>query len=467
MVGRETFNKLDDTIHCAGRRPFANLTDVNSADGVPGYAGGMGEALQNNAQKREQLKTVIRELHAGSDIKQIRKRFGSLIEQTSPEEIAAMEQDLMREGMSVSDIQALCEVHVAVFQQQLEKQKHGHVLPGHPIHTYKLENRHARGLIRRMRRAARAFAWGLGGEGFGAALEELSGIEVHFQRKENQLFPFLEEVGFDAPSKVMWGKHDEIRAELKALRKAFAAADRAEVGKRSRAVARLMRAMIFMEERILFPTAARKLTDRHWAVIRFGEPSIGYAWVKPGDTWDPTVVMMNEAAGMGSAEMRRPVQPKEAVVTQPGSRPASASTDADPLVELSVGALRASEVDTMLRALPFDISYVDEHDRVRYYSDSADRIFPRSPGIIGREVQNCHPPKSVHIVEEIVRAFRAGEQDRAEFWIPMKGRFIHILYVALRDRDGGYRGVLEVSQDATHVRSLQGEQRLLDWNTPR
>ena len=112
MVGRETFNKLDDTIHCAGRRPFANLTDVNSADGVPGYAGGMGEALQNNAQKREQLKTVIRELHAGSDIKQIRKRFGSLIEQTSPEEIAAMEQDLMREGMSVSDIQEIGRAHV-------------------------------------------------------------------------------------------------------------------------------------------------------------------------------------------------------------------------------------------------------------------------------------------------------------------------------------------------------------------
>jgi DUF438 domain-containing protein len=117
----------------------------------------------------------------------------------------------------------------------------------------------------------------------------------------------------------------------------------------------------------------------------------------------------------------------------------------------------------MLKRLPLDVSFVDENDKVIYYSGTPERIFPRTPGVIGRKVQNCHPPKSVDVVERILKAFRSGERDSAEFWIDSRGRFVHIRYFALRDGTGAYKGTLEVTQDATGIRSLRGERRLLDW----
>ena len=114
-------------------------------------------------------------------------------------------------------------------------------------------------------------------------------------------------------------------------------------------------------------------------------------------------------------------------------------------------------------SLPLDITYVDENDKVRYFNRAKDRFFPRSPAVIGRDVRNCHPPESLHIVEEIVNKFRSGERDEAEFWITLRGKFIHIRYFAVRSEEGEYRGVLEVSQDVTGIRALEGERRLLDW----
>ena len=137
---------------------------------------------------------------------------------------------------------------------------------------------------------------------------------------------------------------------------------------------------------------------------------------------------------------------------------------ADQDLRLETGALTPALVNLVLKHLPLDISFVDENDEVRYYSDSAERIFSRSPAVIGRKVQNCHPPASVHIVEDILKAFKAGTKDVAEFWITIRGRFLHIRYFAVRDKNGTYKGCLEVSQDVTDIRALHGQKRLLDWN---
>jgi len=133
-------------------------------------------------------------------------------------------------------------------------------------------------------------------------------------------------------------------------------------------------------------------------------------------------------------------------------------------IPLDTGALTAEQIDLMLKRLPVDVSFVDENDTVLYYSETPDRIFHRAPLVIGRKVQNCHPSKSVDVVERILQAFKAGERDAAEFWIELNGRFVHIRYFALRDKAGAYRGTLEVTQDATAVRGLRGERRLLDWD---
>jgi hypothetical protein len=132
-------------------------------------------------------------------------------------------------------------------------------------------------------------------------------------------------------------------------------------------------------------------------------------------------------------------------------------------IQVSQGLLTAEQIDLILKNLPVDISFVDENDKVRYYSDTKDRIFPRSPAIIGREVQNCHPPKSVHIVNDIVKNFKEKEKDVAEFWIQMDGKFIHIRYFPIYDKNGTYKGVIEVSQEVSHIKKLEGERRLLDW----
>jgi DUF438 domain-containing protein len=110
-----------------------------------------------------------------------------------------------------------------------------------------------------------------------------------------------------------------------------------------------------------------------------------------------------------------------------------------------------------------DLTFVDEADEVRYYSATKDRIFARAPGIIGKRVQDCHPPKSVHVVNKILDEFKAGTRDAAEFWMMFGEQFVHIRYFALRDGDGNYRGTLEVSQEVSGVRALEGERRLLDW----
>ena len=125
--------------------------------------------------------------------------------------------------------------------------------------------------------------------------------------------------------------------------------------------------------------------------------------------------------------------------------------------------MTVEQVNMMLKHLPVDISFVDENDEVRYYSATKDRIFPRSPGVIGRKVQNCHPPKSFAMVQKILDEFRAGRRDKADFWIQMKGRFLLIQYFAVRDEQGVYKGTLEVSQDVTDIRKLEGQKRLLDW----
>jgi hypothetical protein len=203
-----------------------------------------------------------------------------------------------------------------------------------------------------------------------------------------------------------------------------------------------------MEEKILYPTASRRLSSDDWAEIQRGEPDIGYAWIKPGSLWEAGAASLGTPSG-GAA-------PAESSL---GKEAAPGPARDIPMQE---GALTQEQLNLMLTNLPLDLTYVDENDKVRYYSAAPDRIFPRSPGIIGRSVQNCHPPKSVHIVEQIVESFRKKEKDVADFWINFEGRFVYIRYFPLF-KDGEYKGVVELSQDVTDIRKLEGERRLLDW----
>jgi DUF438 domain-containing protein len=271
----------------------------------------------------------------------------------------------------------------------------------------------------------------------GVALAKYDGIDNHYKRKENQLFPLLERHGVTGPSQVMWGLHDEIRTQWKGLRQAVANGDVSSLVERAPRLGRSLIEMVYKEEKILFPMAMEKLLPAEWDEVKRGEDELGYVLAKPA--------IALPVAGMKLAQV-------------PASAPAAAG-----LLDLATGALSLEMVDLMLRHLPLDLSFVDENDVVRYYSEGKERIFPRTPAAIGRTVQNCHPPKSVDTVNRILDSFRAGKKDVAEFWIPMGGRFIHIRYFAVRDGAGKYRGCVEVTQDIGAIRALAGERRLLDW----
>jgi DUF438 domain-containing protein len=398
----------------------------------------------NRKTRQEKLKEIVKDLHEGSDIKTVKRRFAELIRNVSPQEIADMEQALIAGGVPVEQVQKVCDVHVQVFEETLGRQKKTKTMPGHPVHTYREENKVVRQISRRLQKLMRGVPKGKEIEEFEKELEQLKKIEIHYQRKENQLFPYLESVDFTGPSKVMWGKHDEIRVQLRDFESAYRANDWKRFKAAGPAVFRAVRSMVFMEEKILFPVALKKLSDEQWAEIRKGEAEIGYAWIQPGNLWDPSVLVAGKQTDESGMQSTAGQEIKQADIA------------------LDVGNLSGEQINLLLKNLPVDISYVDEHDKVRYYSRGKERIFPRSPAVIGRAVQNCHPPKSVHIVEKILESFKKKEKDAAEFWLTLNERFIHIRYFPLYDEKGTYRGVLEVSQDVTEIRALKGEKRLLD-----
>ena len=407
----------------------------------------MSEHINNASQRKEALKEVIKRLHAGESVEGLKDKFGDAIRGATAGDIAEAERALIGEGVSVSEIQRLCDLHVAVFQEALDEEPPPESMPGHPVFTFRMENEVTARLLEAMQETLEN--WQAGDDEAHQSLqqqaENLKAIEKHYSRKENLLFPYLEKKGFEGPSKVMWGVDNEIRAQIKQFRQYIDSpeADPVEASAQFTTVAQDIREMIYKEERILFPEALNRLSEEEWAEIREQEDEIGYFNVKPSDTWQPG--HPDELAeGEAAATQTTPFEGEE------------------DLISLDTGLLTPKQINLLLTNLPVDVTFVDENDRVRYFTKGRERIFDRSPSIIGREVVNCHPPQSVHRVEIILDDFRSGKRDVAEFWIQMGGQFLHIRYFAMHDQEGVYRGCIEVSQNVTHIRELEGEQRLLD-----
>ena len=406
----------------------------------------MSEYINNSSKRKETLREVIRRLHAGESVEDLKEKFGDAIRGATAGEIAEAERALIGEGVSVAEIQRLCDLHVAVFRESLDEEPPPESLPGHPVFTFQMENELIMRLLEAMEETLQKWE---GGEkpALDALIkqaEDLSAIEKHYSRKENILFPYLEKKGFEGPSKVMWGVDNEIRTDMKKFRNMITAAnpDTGEVSDLFTGLATDIREMIYKEEKILFPEALQRLSEEEWAEIRAQEDEIGYFNVKPSEAWQPET---------GSpTSQTQPVPISDETFIPQG------------LLTLATGALSPEQINLMLTHLPVDITFVDENDRVRYFTQGKERIFDRSPAIIGRDVANCHPPQSVHRVNIILDDFRAGKRNLAEFWIQMGGKFIHIRYYALHDSQGTYKGCIEVSQDVTDIRALEGERRLLD-----
>ena len=308
---------------------------------------------------------------------------------------------------------------------------------GHPVRTYLEENLLIRSLISELQSVNIQEHF----EFFQALFSKLGKVELHFARKENQLFPYLEKHGWTSPSQGMWAFHDQIREEIKEARKAIETKNSEAAILSTQQVFRSLEHIMQVEEGRLLPNAMGMLSEDEWKEFKEGDKEIGWMFET-----DPTPYPADEYIHPSQDTKRR---------TLPFAT--------EDKTHFDEGWLTPEQVNSIFRILPVDITYVNENDQVVFYNRGEDRVFPRSAGIIGREVKFCHPPKSVDQVIQILEAFKAGTQDLAEFWINFKGQFIHIQYFAVRDPDGTYRGVIEMRQDVSHIRGLEGQKRLLDW----
>jgi len=312
---------------------------------------------------------------------------------------------------------------------------------GHPVQIYYQEGALIQSLIKEIRTVDPAVDF----QKYYNIFNELSGIEKRFARKENQLFPYLEKHGWEGPSQGMWSFHDNLRDIIRLLNTANETQNTASIKENLPFLLDGIERLMTIEDMRLFPNAMELLNEEDWNEFYIGDEEMGW--------------MLNEKPAPYPKVEEGYIHPSEDFT----ERELSFSTDNT--FHYDEGYMTPEQVNLLLRFLPIDITYVDENDKVIFYNRGDDRVFPRSKGIIGREVKFCHPPKSVHMVLRIVEEFRAGTKDVAEFWFNFKGRIIHIRYFAIRDNDKKYRGVIEMSQDITEIQKLEGQKRLLDdWD---
>ena len=407
--------------------------------------------IPEQTRRQAMLREIIKELHAGKSVEEVKARFEEAVGDVTVAEISAMEHSLMtEEGIPVEEVQRLCSVHTAIFKgsiEQIHRSSKPEEQPGHPVHTFKLENREIERLVNfRLELHADKFKKNASDEIIYKLLEDLSlllDLDKHYSRKENLLFPYLEKYGIYGPTKVMWGVDDGIRNRIKEAKRALSAynGDSGQITAALEEIIKEVNEMIFKEENILLPMALDKLTEDEWVRIARESAEIGFCLTAPEREWIP----------------ERAAEPEGAAV--PGE--AGEGLSPQGFIRFETGLLSLHQLETLMNHLPVDLTFIDENDVVRYFSHGKERIFARTKAVIGRTVQNCHPPQSVHVVEKLLADFKAGVKDAEDFWINIKDKFIYIRYFAVRDTDGHYMGTLEFTQNIAPIRALEGQKRIL------
>ncbi|OGO89067.1 MAG: PAS domain S-box protein [Clostridiales bacterium GWF2_36_10] len=399
----------------------------------------MSEQIDNRKYRKDVIKQIISELHKGKSVNEVKKQFEEAFEGVSAMEISEAEQALISEGLPITEVQRLCDVHASVFKgsiEEIHQPTDASEIPGHPANIIKRENRFIEKLVdTHIKPNLLSLINKETIKNLKHALDELAKIDIHSLRKENLLFPYMEKYGITGPPKVMWGVDDDIRSQIKQAislisSKKFTVT---ELQEKVAALTEKVTEMIFKEENIMLPMLLETLTQDEWIKIADESSEIGYL-IDRIPVWSP------------SSENEMTVEKEK---TEPG------------IITLPSGVLRINELVGMLDTLPFDITFVDKDDIVKYFSQGTERIFPRTKAIIGRNVSNCHPPASVHIVQKIVEDFKSGKKDHEDFWINMGGKLVYIRYFAVRNKDSEYLGVLEVTQNIKPIQEITGEKRLM------
>ena len=418
----------------------------------------MRENFQNIDGKKLE---IVHEIKSAYDegklsLEEARKALKDRVQHLAPYEIAIIEQEMVEETDDEcvkEDIQAMLEV----FQDVLVTKEQS--LPeNHPISCYRRENTKMKELLLSVEDLVQ---YPVIKNQWLELYEELLKFKIHLSRKQNQLYPVLEKKGFTRPTTTMWTLDDFIRDEIAECYKLLLEDKEEEfIGKQAELVADV-RDLMDKEENILYPTSLEMISDEEFRYMAEGDQEIGFAYI---------TVDREKSGNQNSASPSASTSPLSGLSSAPGFAEELAGLlgkygfkNKEEKLNVTTGQLTLEQINLIYQHMPVDLSYVDENELVCFYTDTKHRVFPRSKNVIGRDVKNCHPKASVHIVEEIIKKFRSGEQDKAEFWINKPDLFIYIVYYAVRDENGKFRGVLEMMQDCTHIRSLQGSQTLLTW----
>lgn len=401
----------------------------------------MSEVSGKDPSKKEALKHLINKLHEGADLEQVKKEFKDSIGDISAVEISKAEEELIKDGMAPEKIHKLCDVHIALLRESLEKEEILAV-PGHPVHILMQEHKILLKIADDLRKIAQEIKNKEKSvvEQFNHIEEHLKASQSHYSREENVLFPYLEKHGITQPPAMMWMDHDKIREIEKNLYKIIDSYGKTEFQDFTKnlkisaiALAEMLSNHFYKENHILFPTALNVITEAEWTDIRKQFDELGYCCFTP----EPGKFAMKQT---------------ETSIDKPETKD---------LVQFEMGSLSKEEIEMIFNTLPVDITFVDKEDTVRYFSQSKERIFPRTKAHIGLKVQQCHPQKSVHIVNQILEDFRSGKKDGAEFWINMNNMVVYIRYFPVRNKNGDYLGCLEVTQNIAPIKKIEGEKRLL------
>ena len=402
----------------------------------------MSEQINNRQYRQQVLKNIISQLHQGKTVEEVKQQFEEAFGGVSATEISEAEQALIAEGLPVSEVQRLCDVHAAVFKGSIEEihaAEDKSQIPGHPANIMKRENRIIEEIIdTKISPLLKKPPQEINTGELLSALEQLRQVDIHYLKKENLIFPYIERYGITGPPKVMWGVDDEIRAAIKEAISHLS--ERREITadyiEKVAAAVNSVKEMIYKEENILLPMLMETLTQDEWKRISDESAQFGFL-IDDVPKWAPE-----------KQQQAKPVQ------AEPQESHAG-------FITLPTGVLKVEEIARILDTLPFDITFVDKNDIVKYFSQGKDRIFHRTKAVIGRNVANCHPPASVNIVRKIVEDFKSGAKEHEDFWIKMGERYVFIRYFAVRSETGEYLGVLEVTQDIKPIQEITGEKRLV------
>ncbi|MDG5789766.1 DUF438 domain-containing protein [Evansella sp. AB-P1] len=398
-------------------------------------------SVDQSSERLELLKTIFWDLYNGKNVDEVKVFVEEKLGKVTIKEVIKLseyQREILEErNLSKSELERLSAAHLAIVEGNIVEVEYPQEIPGHPIHTFCRENRAIENLLQeKLLPHIENFAKEDSPANTYTLIEDcnlLYDIDKHFTRKEQLLFPYLEKYGINGPSVNMWRLDDYIRDAIKETKKLLGSyqGDNEIVQNRLNYIVEQVTAMIYREEQILFPMSLSHLTEDEWIKIAHESDEIGFCLTEPAAVWKPERFNIDE------------------------------ESHTEGFIKLETGVLSLNQLELMLNHLPVDITFIDDKDIVRYFSHGKERIFARTKAVIGRTVQNCHPPKSAHIIEALLDDFKSGKKDSEDFWIKFKDKYVYIRYFAVRDEQNKYKGTLEFTQNIDPIQAIEGEKRIL------